>query len=489
MTGCGRDVGSPLDILRGFYVRAPAPVRRALALPVSLVPVSWRYGRNYRRWRVRIAAMAADPDARAAHVRQARADLLRHACRAPYYQAVLSPLMPLLRDPRAQIGDDDWNRVPVLGKAQLLRHRDELLTCRKESLDLVTTGGTSGRPASFYLDKGRSVAEFAFVNDAWSRSGYDEDRVRCVFRGVLIHDVQRRLMEYEPALRELRCSPFHMSDAAMAIYANAVRQRGIRYLHGYPSALAIFAAFLDRGGRPPMTDIRGIFPISESLLPHQRALLQSVFPNAAIVPFYGMSEKVAFAVERPDAPGTYVFNPLYGLAELLDGQGQVLTRPGTRGRVVGTSFLTRGMPLLRYDTEDEAELVEAPAPQNGYRLTVRGLAARRRQEFLVARDGALVSMAAINIHSANYQALHEFRFRQTEPGAATLEAVLADGAGPAAAEAFLREIGAKLGGALTLDLKIQAALPATARGKRGFIAQELDLARYGHGAVAMAEEA
>jgi len=469
-----------MDTLRGFYVRAPAPLRRAMALPVSLMPASWRYGRNYRRWRTLIAYMAADTGARTAYVRDARAALLRHACRSPYYRAVLAPLLPLLGKPAAEIDDDAWNGVALLDKALLRQYRDALLTCDKASLDMVTTGGTSGRPTGFYLDKGRSVAEFAFINDAWSRSGYREDSARCVFRGVLIHDVERRLMEYEPGLRELRCSPFHMSDEAMTLYADEVRRRDIHYLHGYPSALAIFAAFLDRGGRAPMTDIRGIFPISESLLPHQRTLLRAVFPNAAIVPFYGMSEKAAFAVEKPDTPGTYVFNPIYGLAELLDDKGRPLARPGARGRVVSTSFMTRGMPFIRYDTEDEAELVEAPGPHNGYRLTVRGLASRWRQEFLVSRDGALVSMTAINVHSTHYQSLREFRFHQYEPGAATLEAVLADGATLGDADAFLREVSAKFGGALTLELEIRESLPATSRGKRGFIEQELDLARYGH---------
>jgi len=46
-------------------------------------------------------------------------------------------------------------------------------------------------------------------------------------------------MQYDQALAELRCSVFHLTDETMRGYYEAIRARGIRYIHGYPSAIAV----------------------------------------------------------------------------------------------------------------------------------------------------------------------------------------------------------------------------------------------------------
>ena len=459
-----------------MYVRAPGPVRRAASLPLSLLPHSLRYGRSYRMWRERIVALRADPVARTAYVAQRRGHLLVVAMNAPLYAGRLAPFADAIA---RGIDDATWARLPILTKDDVRNHGAAMLAVPATSLDLVSTGGTSGNPVAFWLDKGRSVPEFAFINDAWTRSGYRDRDVRAVFRGVLIHNVAETPMEFEPALGELRCSPFHLTDEAMRAYAVEIRRRRIRFIHGYPSAIAIFAAWLAREGET-WSQIAGLFPISETLLDHQRALFAQVFPNAQVIPFYGMSEKAAFAVERAGAPGVYDFNPVYGLAELVDADGAPVNTPGQRGRVIGSGFMSLGMPFLRYDTGDEATLVDAPTPANGYKLSVSGLRSRWRQEFLVSKTGGLVSISAINIHSRRYSAVREFQFHQDTAGEATLLAALAEGATEADAQEFLNEIAAKLAGAIDFSLDLREALPTTTRGKRQLIDQKLDLTRFAH---------
>ncbi len=457
-------------------MRAPAPIRRAAAVPLSLLPTSMRFGRRYRAWRERIASLRADADARRAYVDAARQRLAEQALNAPFYADRYAAFADAIRAAKTA---EVWTKLPLVTKDDVRTQGARMLAAPAATLDLVSTGGTSGTPVSFWLDKDRSVPEFAFINDAWSRSGYRDGDLRAVFRGVQIHDVSAKPMEFEPALGELRCSPFHLTPDAMAAFAAEIRRRNIRYLHGYPSALAIFAAYLLETGADGGA-MAGVFPISETLLPHQRALFQAVWTKADVIPFYGMSEKVAFAVERPGAPGVYAFNPIYGFPELLDAEGQTITTPGVWGRVVGSGFMSLGMPFVRYDTGDEATLVQAPTPENGYVLEVEGLRSRWRQEFLVSKTGALVSISAINIHSKNYRAVREFQFFQDTPGVAEVRVALSAGATEAQARSFVDEITAKLGGAIDIRLEIRDALPTTSRGKRKMIDQQLDLAAYAH---------
>ena len=145
-----------------------------------------------------------------------------------------------------------------------------------------------------------------------------------------------------------------------------------------------------------------LFLVSEALLVNQLKIIQQAFPQAMIVPFYGMSEKVSFAGALINNIEIYDFEPLYGYTELLDENNVPIRKIGIRGRIVSTGFISTSMPMLRYDTEDEAELVELPSKKNHYRLRVKNIHPRRTQEFIVSSDNALISMTSLNLHSKEY---------------------------------------------------------------------------------------
>ena len=119
-----------------------------------------------------------------------------------------------------------------------------------------------------------------------------------------------------------------MTAPRMDLYLDMIDRRGIAYLHGYPSAIEILCRHMWRTGRRPRVAIRGVFPISEPLYGYQRDIIRAVLPEAAIAPFYGLSERVLFAAELPGVDGEYAFEPLYGHAELLDESGAPVTRVG-----------------------------------------------------------------------------------------------------------------------------------------------------------------
>ena len=469
----GPVAGNPLDVWRGAYVRLPSWLRRLVSRPIGLLPVGLRFGAGYQAWREQIALHRADLDLRTDHVRSARVKLLRWALNAPYYREVLQPFIGADGCISDDLNDAAWLRVPLLTK-QIIRQRlPDLVVASTGTMDMVTTGGTWGKPLAFYLDRDRSIAEFAFYHDAWARAGYAEGDARCVFRGFRIHDIGRKFMEYEPALRELRCSPFHLTPETMDSYLREVRRRGIRFLHGFPSSLSILAAHVLRTGQAPFCQIEGIFPISEKSFPHQLQVMKAAFPQATFVNVYGLSEKVALAMESQAEPQQFEFDPLYGFAELLDDHNRPVTKPGRRGRIVGTGFMSVGMPFIRYDTGDIATLQQAPTAENGYVLVVRNIRPTRRQEFLVARTGALVAMTALNIHSEIYMHIHDFQLHQDEPGRAVVRVVPAAGATSRHAEAFVDEIRAKLGGTIELAVEVVDHIEESPRGKRSFIDQRL----------------
>jgi len=416
-----------MDQLRTMYIKSPRWVRQPVALFLSLLPPEWVYGATYHQTRAAIVRSEVDSE----FVRAYQTTMLRRIVRlcierSDFYRARFQDAFGRLPDP-VSFTLEDLQRLPVLTKDEIRQTPERLLVVNLSRVDLVSTSGSSGTPLRFYLDKDRSVKEWAFVNHIWGKIGYRPSHRRAVLRGIYIPNVDARPWEYDPALRELRLSPFHLTPEIMDRYLRLIEEYHVHFIHGYPSAITILASHAVRVGWHTPAHLKGILPISETLFPYQRELIREAFGDLPIMPFYGLSEKVAIAGEVPGESDVYEFEPLYGITELVDEAGKPVILPGMRGRIVSTGLISIGMPLLRYDTGDMATLVQVPAPENCFRLRVRDIRSRWNQEFLVSKNGALISIAAINVHSPAYAYLREFQFYQDKPGYAVLKAVLMPG--------------------------------------------------------------
>jgi phenylacetate-CoA ligase len=231
-------------------------------------------------------------------------------------------------------------------------------------------------------------------------------------------------------------------------------------------------------GRTPRLSIKGILPISEPVFPHQRELFQAVLGDVPLACFYGLSEKVLFAAEMPGRVGSYEFNPLYGMAELLDEAGEPVTEPGKEGRLVGTGFLSTGMPFIRYDTGDSARLLELPSVENGQRLRVDAVMPRRNVDYVVASDGSRVVAVDLTPEDpAFFEGIKEFQFYQDKPGEVLIRYVLSAGEDHTVAERFRAAMNARTRGSIRFLLEPVERIVAGRGGKRAFIVQRLDLSR------------
>jgi phenylacetate-CoA ligase len=464
-----------LDVARGAYSRLPPNTRSALASILRFVPEDLKWGRTYRQWRQLLAAVRTNPAL--VHDLQERARLsivCAAAQNSRYYRELFDGLFGQTSDIGRMIEDANWRRIPVLTSETVVSHGRAICSRPPEELDTASTGGSSGKPVTFFLDRNRSPIEYAFVHDAWSRAGFRAGDPRCVFRGFDLSDAGEQHMQYDPALAELRCSVFHMTDATMRGYADEIVRRGIRFIHGYPSAIAIFAAYLLRSGLGPWMQMAGIFPTSERFHADQHAVIAQAFVGATIVPIYGLSEKVAFARARSDGLDVYEFDPLYGYTELLDESGAPVVTTGAVGRIVSTGLLFPGMPLIRYDTKDSAQLVALPSTANGYRLTVCGLAPKHGGEYFLGRSGTLIAVKGIisNLQGTAY-GIAEYQFYQDTVGEAVARIVPARGT--ADFSRYENLLNRKLAGELSVTVQVVDRIATTSRGKRKIIDQRLDL--------------
>ncbi|MBR2690261.1 MAG: phenylacetate--CoA ligase family protein [Aquamicrobium sp.] len=469
-----------LDIARGAYVRSPEPLRRLLAPLVARVPTAMKFGATYRSWREQITQAAADPAyAGHAHLAALRALLQKAHAGSPFYRGLIDKAFGSGFD-LATLQLTDLGRLPVLTKQALRDAGNDVLAEPASNLDEATTSGNhTEQPFVFYLDKDRSTREIAFVYDAWSRIGYGEQTARACFRGFGLDAQGKRLYEWEPALRELRLSVFPMTVKDAALYLDLIDERGIRFLYGYPSAIELFCRHMRKLGRIPKLRIEGIMPISEPLFPHQRASIQSVLGEVPFACFYGLSEKALFAVEMPGRMDSYEFNPLYGLAELVDDDDAPVVEPGKLGRLIGTGFLSTGMPFIRYDTGDRARLLELPSAENGQRLRVDAIMPRRNIDYLIAADGShVVSLSLAPEDPIFFEGLQEFQFYQDTPGEAVVRYIPVDGAIGDPAERLIANLNGQTHGAIRFSAEQVERIAWGRAGKRAFVEQRLNMADF-----------
>lgn len=468
-----------LDIARGAYVRSPYFMRRLVAPLLSRLPPSLKYGNRYRQWRAEIERSQHDAD----FVEQYRLEALRGLLArahggSSYYRDIIEQTYGADLD-LSCFDFDDLRAMPILTKDSLRSAGDTILAVPKGNVDVASTSGSSGQPLLFYLDKDRSVGEFAFVNHIWARCGFTTETPRCVIRDATLPNLVNKPYEWEGALRELRFTNLRLTPERMDTYANLIDEFEIQFIEGYPSAIEILARHLLRRNRKLKKRILAIFPISEPLFAYQREVFCKAFDAPAIVPFFGLSERVLLAGEAKDQPDVYEFEPLYGHAELVDDNGRPVTEPGQRGRLIGTGFLSTGQPFIRYDTGDLAELVRIPARDNVWRLQVTRINPRRGVEFLVDSAGNLIpSQGAISVKDELWRYVSEFQFFQDTPGQSILRIVPAPGASERNLREFVDANQERLGSKIRLSLQTVNSLGAGARGKRPFIDQQIDISGF-----------
>ena len=134
------------------------------------------------------------------------------------------------------------------------------------------------------------------------------------------------------------------------------------------------------------------------------------------------------------------------------------------------------MPLIRYRTADVATFAHGQCEGCGRAYPRFERIEGRLQEFIVSGGGRRISLAAVNLHSAAFDHVRQFRFYQDTPGQVRLRLV----PGPSFSEIddiakINGELAPKLGTDCRLEIELVPEIPVGARGKHHFIDQRLGL--------------
>jgi phenylacetate-CoA ligase len=455
--------------LLAAYERLPQPARRALGRGYRWLPARWRWGAAYPEFR-RLAEQVAEWDAEtilAYQLRELRRVLHHAASFCPLYQ---KRFMKAGFRPENVQGPGDLGNCPELTKADLQSHLAELTSTEIAARQrlYITTGGSTGVPVGFYLQRGVSrPKEQAYLETMWRRAGYFDGARLVVIRGqVTSSEAGGAIASYDATRDWLMLSSYHLTEERLPEYLEAMERFRPDLLHAYPSAALQLAEFLERAGQSWRWPLRGLLCGSERLTMPQKRLLERVF-GCRVYRWYGHSERVILAGEGRESDLFY-FWPTYGLVEFGPPDAEGLRE------VIGTSFHNLAMPLIRYRTGDYVRLAEASDPANlEFPWPAAVEVAGREQEFLVSGSGRRISLTAFNMHDALFDGLFAIQFFQEEPGVAEFRYVPSPAFRATQLTAIEAGVRRKLGDDFRITFREVREVEKTARGKHRWLVSRL----------------
>ena len=271
--------------------------------------------------------------------------LLRH-CQAtvPHYKHPMDELGIDAEDVR---NPDDVRRLPILTKQGVLDAGADMVSSRypRWLQSTAYTGGTTGTPLTLKRDILAIGNEHAFVRRQYDWAGIRLSD-RCAFltgRLVARPDQTDHLYVYDPCMKELILSTYHLSHQTAAQYAKVMNECKVKAVVGYPSAIYLLAQVCLEGSAK--LSLSAALTSSEVLTDSMRKTIETAF-GCQVFDFYGSAERVCYI--HMCEQGSYHIVPEYGLSELIpldEGEPNAC-------RIVSTGFWNFAMPLILYDPAD-----------------------------------------------------------------------------------------------------------------------------------------
>ena len=201
--------------LLSLYDRLPQGTRNFIGAAYRRLPRRIRYGRAYSEFRdlVDDAPSWSESDIREYQLRELRRTLVNAASYCPFYTRSFAKAG---FRPDAMMSLDDLAGCPSLTKQDIQQHFDELTSSEiADSQKLyITTGGSTGVPVGFHLQKGVSrPKEQAFLEANWRRAGYFDKARLALIRGHVTDSRARgTIIAYDATRDWLMLSSYHLTD-------------------------------------------------------------------------------------------------------------------------------------------------------------------------------------------------------------------------------------------------------------------------------------
>lgn len=353
--------------------------------------------------------------------------------------------------------DISLSDFPIIRKNHIQGNEDLFISKRyfKFLLSPCETGGSTGKSLRLYYSKKALIQKNVFSDYAFSLIG--EKLNIAMLRGVAPRN---------GALFECLKSDYHIMSSYLLTgetldeYLNYLRTNRINCLHVYPSSISIMARLIkDKYGVADLPDLKGIMSSSEILASNEKQLLKEVFGDIKIVDYYSQNELVCCAIAVND--GYYHFFNNFGHVEFFDTGDRI--NGNKICEIIATGVLNDAMPLIRYGTDDFAEIDE-----KGNIVSIIG----RSSDFLYNKKRGRTP-CIINTRSTSMANVINFQFYQPRIGELIFRVVVTNDFGEQDIKCLLEDLNNSFNGLIDSSVEVVESIPKTKRGKQLRLVQDV----------------
>ncbi len=462
--------------LKRLYDLAPAGLQDALVSAFSARLEKQRYGGRFAEFRALLeesqwwdaAKMGAWQDERLRAI-------VRHAYEhVPYYRELFDHHGI---DAQKFRGREDLPRIPTLSRDTVKSRADDLKSRRAGDVSPGHghTSGTTGSPLSVWYSADAITMNYAVMDRqyqwAGARLARDGDRAAVVRGNVIVPLSQKKppYWRHNRSLNQLLMSSFHLTPDNLTVYYEALRDFQPRIIDGYPSSLYVIAkVLLNRGERLPLA---AAITSSETLYDFQREAIEAAF-QCRVFDYYAAAERVVFADECDHHQGHHLCEE-YGITEILGDDDRPLA-PGNEGIMAGTSLHNIGMPLIRYKTTDRTALKVKPCTC-GRPLPLMEDVTTKAEDLLRLKDGRLIPPSVLTHPFKPLDCIEASQIVQTDLDRIVVRLIPRAEYTEQHGRTLVRDLKARLGADMRVDLEFVKEMPRTARGKFKWVISQVDM--------------
>lgn len=451
--------------IESLYARLPWMIQN-LATSVEGYRIQHsRYGGNFQHLLEEAERRSFLPPDEASHYRDRRIREFIEHCYAtvPYYSRLFRRLGVSPADIRT-LGD--LQVLPVLTKKDVQENYAELRSTAVPVREQIIshTSGTTGGGLRFATTLAAIQQQWAIWWRYRKWHGIEPGTWCGYFGGRSIVPLSQEgppFWRYNLPGRQMLFSAYHMNARNLPSYVEALRNRQLRWLHGYPSLLALLAGFILEKGMDIGTQIRWITIGAENLMPQQAELIERAF-GVRPRQHYGMAEAAA-NISECDRGMLHVDEDFSAVEFLPNADGESF-------KVVGTNFTNHATPLVRYDVQDCVTLSDKPCPCGRPGRVIEKIDGRQ-EDYIILRNGArLGRMDHIFKDLIN---IREAQIRQRTPGEIIIRIVKGKGFAECDETLLLKETRKRVGNDTHIYLEYVNKIERSSNGKLRFVVSEI----------------
>jgi len=444
------------------------------ALPVALQNVLCTVD-GYRRSRLRFTRHfeetlenwqgTRDDPVEAHHARQwdALCKLVNRARANTRYYQFLPPAEDLASssDPTVAL-HDALKAIPILEKSVYRARTADFLASDMHRLEYIerSTSGTTGTALRIFDSHTRFSENYAAVWRQRHGFGVSLDDPFLAFTGQIttpIAQTRPPFWRFDGYSKRTLFSIYHMSPENLTAYIEPIHSRPARYAEGYPSALHIAArAMIEADRCLPAGRLAAVFTSSESLMPHQRAAIETAFA-APVHDHYAATEHVVSMTACEE--NLLHVDMEFGIVEV---EAREETDEWIRGPLIVTGLGRPAAPMIRYRIGDVGTKSKKPCtcgrPGDAF-LDIDG----RIEDYISTPDGRLVGRMD-HVFKGRFD-IGEAQLVQDSLDELKVFVVPGEGWGSDSRRSLEREIHRRLGSTMRVDIRETDTLVREANGK------------------------